>query len=105
MKVLSKENDGFTLQNYLDRIQEWIQQWDMEFNANKCKPLEFRRSMKKIRCCYKLVSKIINKAKEEKDFTVTFQDDRSPQKHHKIVGLTYKLLINFRNTFTNLIRT
>lgn len=53
--------------------------------------------------CYKLGSKIIYKAREDKDLVgVSFQDDFNPEKHiNKIVGNTYlyKLLMSIKITF------
>ena len=100
MKRIKNEDCCRELQYDLDKLYEWSQTWKMDFNANKCHVLEMGKSEKRPRGEYYMGNEVIEKAEEEKDLGVTVQNDLSPEKHiNKIVGATYRLLVNMRVAF------
>ena len=42
-KIIRSDSDAITLQVYLDRMNEWTDRWQMQFNINKCKVLSLGR--------------------------------------------------------------
>ena len=46
-RTISNEDDADRLQDDLDKLQEWTEAWQMNFNANKCY-LKLRRNSKDI---------------------------------------------------------
>ena len=100
MKRIISEDSCRELQCDLDKLYDWSQIWKMDFNANKCHVLEMGRSEKRPRGEYSMGNETINKAKDERDLGVTVQDDLSPEMHiKKIVGATYRLVVNMRVAF------
>ena len=82
------------LQDDLNKIFEWSQRWEMEFNIGKCKVLRIGKSTKRIKAEYKMEDAVLQGASDEKDLGVIVQNDLSPRKHiSKIVGETYTHLL------------
>lgn len=73
------EEDCKGLQEDLDRIYEWSQEWEIKFNAKKCKVLEMGTSTKRSTWDYLMGKENIHKAKWEKDLGVLVQDTPSPE--------------------------
>ena len=46
--------DSKKLQNDLDILQKWEQEWDMEFNPSKCQVVQFTRSRRPINTTYSM---------------------------------------------------
>ena len=42
-RIIGSDSDAITLQVYLDRMNEWTDRWQMQFNINKCKVLSLGR--------------------------------------------------------------
>ena len=100
MKRVRQKEDCEDLQRDLDRVYEWSQTWEMEFNAKKCHVMELGRSKNRPTKLYKMGNEILNVTKEEKDLGVTFQDTLSPEKHiNRIFGQAYGTLQNIRVAF------
>ena len=99
-KVYCKE-DCVVLQKDLDKINEWSQKWEMEFNSSKCKIMEFGKSKYRPRQVYTMGNNIVEKTNEEKDLGVNIMDNLSPEKHvNRITAETYNLLRNIKVAFT-----
>ena len=54
MKRVEGVNDCGKLERDLDKIGEWSRTWQMEFNLNKCKIMEFGRSKRRVHWDYKM---------------------------------------------------
>jgi hypothetical protein len=103
MRVVKDENDCLMLQNDLNQINKWSQKWEMEFNINKCKVLEFGSSKKRITHTYKLGNVNLCKERQEKDLGVIVQDNLTPEKHiNKITGAAYNQLMTIRTAFVHM---
>ena len=103
MRVIKNQRDCEELQNDLDKIHEWSQQWKLEFNTRKCHTMEMGKSKRRPTWEYKMGGVNILKSNEEKDLGVMIQDTLSPEKHiNNIFGSTYSLLANIRVAFNHL---
>lgn len=101
LRSVQGEEDCILLQRDLERIWEWSQKWEMDFNVKKCSVMEFGKSKKRITWEYKMGNDVIKRTTSEKDLGVTISNNLSPEKHiNKIVGETYNLLRNIRVAFT-----
>ena len=105
-KLLRKVRDSEDcreLQKDIDRVREWSNKWQMQFNNRKCKKIEFGKSSKRCSFNYKLGQDTIKKVTEEKDLGVICAEDLSPEKHiNKITGESLNLLKNIRTAFAYL---
>ncbi len=63
------------LQKDLNNITEWSKKWEMEFNVNKCKVMEFGKGKNRTTGNYCLGNTQLSKTKEEKDLGVTIKDN------------------------------
>ena len=100
LKRVRVENDCEILQGDLDKIRDWSNKWEMEFNVKKCSVIEFGRSKHRVRGQYKLGEGVIKKVEMEKDLGVYITNNLSPDKHiNKIVGETYNFLRRIRLAF------
>ena len=100
MKRIVSEDCCKELQDDLDKLYKWSLAWKMDFNATKCHVVEMGKSAKRPQGAYYMGSEEIRKVEDEKDLGVTVKCDLSPEKHiQKIVGATYRLLVNMRVAF------
>ena len=53
-KPIKSIKDARDLQNDLDNLIQWEQDWSMEFNADKCKVLRFTNKLKKTEETYSI---------------------------------------------------
>ena len=67
-KNVCLENDRDILQRDLDRLNEWSQQWQMQFNVDKCSVIHLGHKNKQYN--YKLGDKELKKSVKEKDLGV-----------------------------------
>merc|ERR1712035_231476 len=85
----------------LDKIYEWRKRWEMEFNANKCKVMELKKSKGRQTKQYTMGEVGIKKTKEEKDLGITISENLTPEIHvNNIVSATYELLRKIKRAFT-----
>ena len=100
MKRIESEESCAQLQEDLNKIYEWSQCWEMEFNAKKCHVVEMGKSIRRPTGTYTMGEDLMQKATEEKDLGVIIQDSLSPEKHiNKVTGAVYSLITNMRNAF------
>lgn len=100
MKRIENEQSCEELQEDLSKIYRWSQEWEMEFNAKKCKVLEMGKSKRRPSGNYNMGGEALHKAHEEKDLGVTIQDSLSPEKHiNRITGTAYRMVVNMRMAF------
>ena len=57
--VVQGQEESATLQNDLNKLQEWEQLWDMEFNLSKCQVLHIARSQKPIHRNYTMHGQVL----------------------------------------------
>ena len=100
MKKVKDKEDCEDLQRDLDKVYEWSQTWEMEFNAKKCHVMELGKSKNRPTKSYKMGNEPMNVSHEEKDLGVTFQDTLSPEKHiNRLFGQAYGTLQNIKVAF------
>ena len=93
MKRIERREDCMMLQDYLNKIFEWSQCWEMDFNTRKRRVLIIDRSTKRIEA-------VLQGTSDEKDLGVIVQDDLSPRKHiSNVVGGTYRLITKIKTAF------
>ncbi|MCP3680120.1 MAG: reverse transcriptase family protein, partial [Gammaproteobacteria bacterium] len=100
MKKIEDTGSQEGLQKDLNKIYKWSREWEMEFNAKKCKVLEMGKSRRRPKGKYSMGGEVLQEATEEKDLGVTIQDSLSPEKHiNRITGMAYKMVVNMRMAF------
>ena len=103
LRRVRNREDGEMLQEDLNNIAKWSDKWEMEFNVNKCKVMEFGKGRNRITTNYCLGSTQLSKTKQEKDLGVTIQDNLTPDRHiNKITGEAYNLIRSIKAAFTYL---
>ena len=76
---VSTHQDSISLQNDLDRLVEWSNIWQMNFNASKCKVIHFGSSNRK--CNYSIAGTVLDHVNVEKDLGVTISDNLKASNH------------------------
>ena len=80
-RVVENDNDREKLQEDLDKLLEWSEEWQMEFNAGKCKVLHF--GSKNPQYSYTMgghapAGTVLEAVEEEKDVTVIISTSLKP---------------------------
>ena len=86
------------IQDSLDKLKEWAEVWQMQFNASKCKVLHFGKKNQKHQ--YKLGDFVLETADSEKDLGVHVQNNLKCEKHideavkrgNSILGQIYRTM-------------
>ena len=93
--------EAFTLQHIqedLHKMYEWSKDWQMLFNAEKCKVLHLGRENRKYD--YYLAEGLISETEEEKDLGVLINKNLSPSSHiAKVVKKANSVLGIIRRTY------
>ena len=97
---VSSLEDCEMLQTCLDKLKEWSETWQMQFNASKCKVLHFGKKNKEH--SYKIGEAILETSDTEKDLGVYVQSNLKPDKHideavkkaNQILGQIYRTIEN-----------
>ena len=79
-RIIRNENDQREMQRDIDRLLEWANIWQMEFNAKKCKIMHFGRSNPRYTYCmggYAPAGTVLENVHDEKDIV---SDDLKPSK-------------------------
>ena len=82
-RIIRNENDQREMQRDIDRLLEWANIWQMEFNAKKCKIMHFGRSNPRYTYCmggYAPAGTVLENVHDEKDIGVIVSDDLKPSK-------------------------
>ena len=103
MRQVKSLEDCRKLQQDLDVLNKWSDEWKMEFNAEKCHVLEMGRSIHRPHARYNLGGVELKNSNKEKDLGIVVQDNLSPEGHiNKVVGEGLAIVANIRTTFTYL---
>ena len=103
MRRVEGVDDCEKLQRDLDKIGEWSRTWQMEFNLNKCKIMEFGRSKRRVHWDYKMGGVSLKKSGEEVDLGVTITESLTPDRHiNRITGEVTSLLRRIKMAFSYL---
>ena len=101
-RVVDCHQDGRTLQDDLNRVCNWADDWKMIFNTDKCKVIHYGKGS--INFKYSMCGKVLDEASSEKDLGVTFTKDlkvrqqceEAYKKASQILGLIHRT-IQFKN--------
>jgi len=74
LRPVSNLSDGQILQNDLNKVCSWDNQWQMEINVSKCKVMHFGKIH--IRCRYTMDNQPVDVVDSEKDLGVVVSSDR-----------------------------
>ena len=74
-KTIKKAEDQCTLQEDLDSLTTWEEQWSMDFHPQKCSTLSATRKRKKVIPAYELHGHILENVSMTRYLGVTIQDD------------------------------
>ena len=96
----SSSEDYDRLQNDLQRLIEWANLWQMEFNASKCKVLHFGSNNRGFN--YNINGVNLEAEVSEKDLGVIISKDLKPEKHvnevvlkaNRLLGMVYRSIEN-----------
>ena len=103
MRRVKSIEDCKKLQEDLDRVEKWGRKWQMEFNTNKCKVVEFGKSKKRVHWDYMMGGVKLEKSSEEVDLGVTITQGLTPDRHiSKVSGKATNLLRRIKMAFTYL---
>ena len=69
------QEDSATLQNDLNKLQEWEQLWDMDFNPSKCQVLHIARSRKPINRNYTMHGQVLESVDHARYLGVDISSD------------------------------
>ena len=90
---VTTSDDQEKVQSDLDRLANWAQKWQMNFNTDKCKVLHIGNNNDHAN--YSLNGVQLSKVDQEKDLGVIISSDLKPQKHCKEVIKTANKLMGF----------
>ena len=80
-RIIRNENDRIAMQRDIDRLLEWADLWQMEFNAKKCKVMHFGRRNPRYNYCmggYAPAGTVLENVTDEKDIGVIVSDTLKP---------------------------
>ena len=86
LKEIDSLADRDKLQNTLDNLTTWAEEWGMKFNIPKCKIMHVGRNNPRHE--YKMAGETLTVVEEEKDIGVTVSSNLKPNKHCKKVAAT-----------------
>lgn len=73
--------DSIALQEDLDRLQKWEEDWQMSFNPSKCEVIRFSRKRNPTSASYSIHGQILTVAKTGRYLGVTLSEDLSWKPH------------------------
>ena len=79
LALISSELDNLGLQNDLNILKEWTDEWQIKFNSLKCKVMHFGNSNPKYK--YKIENVVLEEGKLEKDLGIFISNDISWSHH------------------------
>jgi hypothetical protein len=78
-RMVQTEEDAKVLQDCLDKLIKWGEEWSMEFNVKKCKIMHFGRNNKKFK--YTMNGVELAVVESERDIGVCVNSNLKPSKH------------------------
>ena len=83
-KIIASIRDAQQMQENLNRICKWAEEWQMRFNVSKCKVMHFGH--KNPRYDYTMNGCVIQKVEEEKDLGVWMETDLRSSKQCRVAA-------------------
>ena len=69
-RIIRTEEDQIKMQNDIEKLMEWAETWQMDFNSKNCKVMHFGRTNPKFNYCmggYAPAGTVLESVQEEKD--------------------------------------
>ena len=70
-RVISNPEDAASLQEDIDRLQEWERYWQMVYNPNKCEHIRITNKRKIVQSTYKIHGQVLKETTKAKYIVVT----------------------------------
>ena len=80
-RMIRSSQDSISLQEDLDRLQQWEKEWQMSFNPTECVVLRITRKRNPINATYKIHNHDLEVVKQGKYLGVTLAENLSWNKH------------------------
>jgi hypothetical protein len=80
-RIITGENDHNILQEDLQKMEDWSNNWLLKFHSEKCKYMNITRTTNEGNREYRLLDQNITKVNEEKDIGVTIDSLLSFKQH------------------------
>jgi len=94
-REIRNKNDSKVLQHDLDRLQDWEQDWLMEFNPAKCEAITFTKKTKPVKTEYQLHNQILTTVESAKYLGVNISSKLSWNTHVDITAKKATQSLNF----------
>jgi hypothetical protein len=100
-RTIHSKSDSEILQQDLDNLQEWENNWLMEFNADKCEVIRITKKRKPILSSYTIHGTVLSEVNTAKYLGVNISSDLSWNKHIDITCKKANNTLGFlrRNTY------
>ena len=90
-------SDCETIQNDLDKLAQWEQQWGMQFQRSKCSSMSVTRSKTPFKCNYILKGHTVESVETAKNLGITISSNMTWNTHiNNLTSKALKLLGYFR---------
>lgn len=90
-RKVSSEEDQADMQNTINNLTSWAENWGMSFNKTKCKIMHIGRNNPKFD--YSMDGHILEKVTEERDIGVIISSDLKPIKHCEAAASKAKIVL------------
>lgn len=94
-KEINNCNDQKALQNDLNSLECWGNQWGMRFNAAKCNIMRVSRKRSPLLYSYSLTGKVLEEVTDTKYLGITFSDNLDWSKHITITSTKANARLSF----------
>ena len=100
-RTINTHSDAITLQQYINKLEQWENTWQMEFNADKCFTIRITNSRHPIRVDYKIHYQHLNLLPDSKYLGVSFDQTLSWKTHiNNVTAKAYRTLGFLRRNMT-----
>ena len=94
-RVISSQEDAASLQEDLDRLQEWESDWQMAFNPDKCEHIRITNKKKIVQSSYQIQGQVLKEITKAKYLGVTIDKTLSWNSHIDTVTKRANQTISF----------
>lgn len=99
-KIIERDNDSEILQQDLERMEKWSEDWLLKFHPEKCKYINVRKRKEASNRKYRLLGHEIGRIEHEKDIGVIVDEELSFERHaHEKINKATSIFAAIRRTF------
>ena len=100
-RTINTYSDAITLQQYINKLEQWENTWQMKFNADKCFTIRITNSRHPIRVDYKIHDQHLNLVPDSKYLGVSLDQTLSWKTHiNNVTAKAYRTLGFLRRNTT-----